>query len=144
VPINKSDEWWRGTDFTDLTEYVRAVTASGYPANRVAQSVCACGGTYFRLAADATEGCARSTCNACGSRGCIGDSAEYWEDAAPESVACPCGSDQFEIGVGFALRDNGDVRWITIGTRCVTCSVLGSPVDWKIDYSPTGHLLRAV
>lgn len=90
MPIDKSTEWWRGADFTDLAEYVRVVTASGYPADRVTQSVCACGGTYFRLAADTTEGCARRTCGACGTSAFIGDSAEYWEDAAPEPVACPC------------------------------------------------------
>jgi hypothetical protein len=34
------------------------------------------------------------------------------------------------------------VKWITVGTRCAACGVLGSPVDWKIDYGPTDHLLR--
>ena len=50
----------------------------------------------------------------------------------------------FGIGVAFSLRDDGDVRWITVGGRCVACGGLGAYTDWKIDYSPTNHLLTAV
>lgn len=47
----------------------------------------------------------------------------------------------FTVGVGFALRDDGDVRWISIGLLCVQDGTLGVYADWKIDYSPTDHLL---
>jgi len=144
MSIDKSGEWWRGASFADLVEYVREVTAAGYPAERVVQSVCACGGKVFLLQGDAQEGCARRTCVACDNTAFIGDSADYWEEAEPEDLACPCGQRNHEVGVGFAFRERGDVRWITVGVRCTACGVLGSPVDWKIDYSPTDHLLRQV
>ena len=44
--------------------------------------------------------------------------------------------DEGEIGVGFTERDGGEVRWITVGRRCARCGVLGSPVEWAIDYVP--------
>ncbi len=98
----------------------------------------------FTLEADSDEGGARRTCTSCRLVRFIADSADYWEDAEPEEVQCPCGEDTFEPGVAFALRANGDVRWITVGVRCVACAVLGAPVVWKIDYSPTDHLMTAV
>jgi hypothetical protein len=33
-----------GEDFDDLAEYLRVVTADGYPADRILQAVCRCGG----------------------------------------------------------------------------------------------------
>jgi hypothetical protein len=141
--IDKSGEWWTGSAFDDLVTYLREVTADSHPAGPVVQSTCECGGRLFTLEADADEGCARRTCTSCGRVAPIADSAEYWDDAEPEAVQCPCGEDAFETGVAIALREDGDVRWITVGVRCVACGVLGAPVDWKIDYSPTDHLLTA-
>lgn len=64
-----------------------------------------------------------------------------WEDAEPRTVRCLCGHGVFEVGVGFSLRADREVRWVTVGERCVRCGVLGSCADWKIDYSPSRHLL---
>ena len=50
----------------------------------------------------------------------------------------------FELVVGFSHRDDGTVKWITVGLRCVDCGILDSPVDWKIDYSPASHLYDQV
>jgi hypothetical protein len=47
----------------------------------------------------------------------------------------------FAVAVGFSLRDGGDVRWISIGLRCLTDNTLGVYADWKINYGPSGHLL---
>jgi hypothetical protein len=132
----------RGLDFANLEQSIRDLTADGYPAERVVQSVCGCGGSIFRLDVSPNEGCARRTCAVCGESAFICDSADSWDEAEPDAVVCGCGSQQFEIGVAFAFRDDGDVKWITVGTRCTACGVLGSPVDWKIDYGPTDHLLR--
>jgi hypothetical protein len=142
--IDKSGEWWTGTEFDDLVNYLQEVTAESYPAGPVVQSTCECGVQVFRLEADADEGCARRICTSCGRIAFVADSADYWDDAEPEEVRCPCGQGAFELGVAFALRNDGEVRWITAGVRCVVCGVLGAPVDWKIDYSPTDHLLTAV
>jgi hypothetical protein len=74
----------------------------------------------------------------------IGDSAELWDEADPKKCVCPCKADRFEIGVGFSLRQDGEVKWITVGERCLKCGVLGSFADWTVDYSPTHHLLDQV
>jgi hypothetical protein len=145
VTIDTTGQWWKGSDFADLAEYVRRLTADGYPAREILQSMCACGGTEFRLEAEPDEGCARRTCAACGASAFIGDSADYWEEVEPEPITCQCGSDRSEIGVGFSYyQESDDVHWITVGVRCVDCGVLGSPAGWKVDYSPTDHLLRQV
>ena len=143
MPIDTSGECWKGQNFDDLAEYIRQYTEDGYPAERVVQSVCVCGHTAFQLWADEDEGCARRRCIACGAEAFIGDSEEYWDEAEPKQVRCPCKHDLFEIAVGFSLRqgEQDEVKWITVGERCVRCGVLGSAVDWKIDYSPSGHLL---
>jgi len=141
VTIDKSGSWWKGTEFADVAEYLREYTADAYPADEVVQSVCSCGHTVFQVEGDRDEGCARRTCAACGVEAFIGDSDEYWADAEPVKLVCVgCRGLVFEVGVAFSKREDGDVRWITIGERCVRCGILGSFVDWKIDYGPTDHL----
>jgi hypothetical protein len=44
-------------------------------------------------------------------------------------------------GRGFALHDDGEVRWISVGLRCLTDNTLGVYADWKINYGPSDHLL---
>lgn len=142
--IDRSGKWWKGTGFDDLVAFIRESTAQGYPVGPVSQSTCECGAAVFSLKLDDEEGCARRTCVACGRSAFIADSAEYWDEADPGDAQCPCGEEAFEIGVGFSLREDGNVRWITVGARCVACGILGAYVDWKIDYGPTDHLLTAV
>jgi hypothetical protein len=72
------------------------------------------------------------------------DSADTAEVAVPEECACPCGGETFQVAVGFALRDDGDVRWVSVGLRCTTDGTLGVYADWKIDYSPTNALFEKV
>jgi hypothetical protein len=45
------------------------------------------------------------------------------------------------VAVGFAVRVRGEVRWASIGLRCVRDGILGVYVDWKTDYAPTPHLI---
>jgi hypothetical protein len=71
------------------------------------------------------------------------DSSEFADEANLESAECPCGGDSFDVAVGFALRDDGDVRWVYIGLRCVQDGVLGCYADWKIDYSPSVGLMES-
>jgi hypothetical protein len=54
------------------------------------------------------------------------------------------GNETFEMAVGFAALADGDVRWVSIGLRCVGDGILGVYTDWKIDYSPTAHLFDRV
>lgn len=141
VAIDASGRWWRGETFDDLDAYIREYTAEGYPATVIRQCRCECGGTVFGLRGDQDEGCARRTCRACGSKTFIADNAEFWVDAEPRTSRCPCKGLDYELGVGFSMRDDGGVRWITVGQRCVACGVLASFVDWKIDYEPSVHLV---
>jgi hypothetical protein len=142
--IDTSGKWWRGQDFSDLAEYIRRFTEDGYPAGRIVQSVCRCGHMQFRLRADADEGCAQRTCAACGEKAFICDSDEYWVEARPRKVRCPCKGDVYVVGVRFSLRDGGSIRSVTVGERCVACGILGSCAEWKIDYEPTDRLFTLV
>ena len=72
------------------------------------------------------------------------DSADYLEDADLQEAACPCGHEEFDVAVGYAVYDDtDDVRWVSIGLRCRSDSQMGVYADWKIDYSPSGHLYDA-
>ena len=142
--IDKSGAWWKGAEFDDLVEYIRGFTAETYPADLVPQSACECGHVVFSVDYDGEQGCVRRTCVSCGRTGFIADSGDYWAEAHPVPLRCPCGNHAFELGVGFSLRESGDIRWITVGARCVACGILGAPTEWKVDYSPSAHLLAAV
>ncbi len=143
--IDTSGEWWRGDDFTDVAEYLREYAAEGYPVDHISESICvSCGGRSFRLVINAlSNDGARRTCITCGNTAFIADSADYWEEDEVEPVLCPCGGDIFQVAVGFALREaKDDVKWISVGTRCVADGVLASPVDWKVSHGPSLHLIH--
>jgi len=144
MTIDTSGEFWIGTAAADLDEYLRTLTADGYPADRIVHATCACGGDRFHLEVDADEGCARRTCTRCQRPHFVCDSEEHWSDAEPEVAICPCHAKAFEIAVAFSHDDDASVKWITVGNRCVNCGVLGAAVDWKIDYGPTDHLYDQV
>ncbi|MBN2193608.1 MAG: hypothetical protein JW751_12395 [Polyangiaceae bacterium] len=46
--------------------------------------------------------------------------------------------------MGFSHHDDGSIKWVTVGTRCVACGILGVPAEWKIDYEPSDHLYGQV
>lgn len=138
MTIDKSGKWWKGENFDDLAEYIKLLTAEGYPAEQVIHCVCICGNTTFRLVSGGES--AQRICAKCGEAALICDS-PYWEDAEPEKVRCPCRNMVFEVGVGYSFRSTGDIKWITVGERCTECGTLGSCADWKVDYSPSRHLL---
>jgi hypothetical protein len=109
---------------------------------RITPSVCeGCGGRLFCVLVDDVEGGAERECSGCGSRAFIADSVEFWDDADPGAASCPCGGEEFEAADAFSLAGDGLVRWVTVGLRCRIDGVAGVYADWKIDYSPTGHLL---
>ena len=141
--IDTTGRWWKGESHEDLVEYLRGYTSDAYPATSFARATCACGGSVFRLRSDRNEGGVQRTCVTCKKKHLVCDSGEYWADASPRTVKCPCGAAEYDVVVGFSHRENGDVRWLTVGNRCVRCGVLASCADWKIDYSPTEHLLTS-
>ncbi|MFD1815851.1 hypothetical protein [Rhodococcus gannanensis] len=133
----------RGDDLDSLASYVREHRAGGYAVDTVAASVCAhCGGRAFAIGVDDEAGCAERLCLACDDAVLIADSADHWTEAEPVQCECPCGGEEFEIAVGFASVGDGsdDVRWVSVGLRCLRDGTLGVYTDWKIDYSPSAHL----
>jgi hypothetical protein len=141
VTLDKSGDLWRGEGFADLAECVRAFKAGGYPVATVVESRCGgCDGRAFRVNVDEEEA-AQRICLACGAVVFIGDSAEHWNDEDFDECACPCGGEEFAVAVGYALFDDDEVRWISVGLRCLNDNVLGVYAEMKIDYSPSRHLL---
>lgn len=144
MAIDTSGDYWKGTDPSDIDEYLADYTREQYPADRCVHAKCACGADSFQLEVDPDESTAKRVCASCAAEALMLDAAEYWEDSAPAVVECACGSTIHEVAVGFSHREDGSVKWVTIGVRCVGCGILGSPADWKIDYDPTEHLYQQV
>lgn len=141
MTLDKSGKLWRGDDFDDLAAYIRHFKAGGYSVATVVESRCGvCDGCAFRVTVDEDDA-TRRACLDCGTTAFIGDSAEHWHGTDDDSCACPCGGEEFAVAVGYALFDDGDVRWVSVGLRCLKDNTLGVYADTKIDYSPSGHLL---
>jgi hypothetical protein len=143
MSIDKSGKWWIGTSVDDLREYLEAYSADNYCIHEFRPAKCKCGGETFELLADDDEGCAKRTCTSCAIGKFICDSEEYWSDSTPEQWKCiECGSTSANIGVGFSLYEDGEVRWLYVGERCANCGILGCLAGWKIAYSPSKQLLE--
>ncbi|AQZ67216.1 hypothetical protein BKM31_42350 [[Actinomadura] parvosata subsp. kistnae] len=126
-----------------LDGFLREYRAGGYAVQQVREAVCGgCAGRHFNVMADDDAGCVRRICVACGDASYVADSADYVDEADLGECACPCGGEEFAVAVGFALRGDGEVRWVSVGLRCLRDGSLGVYADWKIDYSPTAHLLE--
>jgi hypothetical protein len=145
MSIDKSGKWWVGTNAGDINEYLGAYSADGYKTTQFRQAICTCGSDEFRLLADDDEGCAQRTCASCGGKHFICDSEEFWADASPEEWKCiECGSTRTNVGVGFSLYEDGEVRWLYIGVRCAVCGILGCFAGWKVAYAPSKLLFNQV
>lgn len=145
MTIDRSRKWWTGTEAADIDEYLAAYSAAEYPTERVIQIKCVnCGADTFTVRVDDEEGCAERTCTSCGATSLIFDSQDTIDEAELEDAACPCGGETFNAAAGFALRDDGEIRWVYLGLRCTRDGVLGCYSDWKIDYSPTAHLFERI
>lgn len=124
-----------------LEEAIREYQEDGYEVTHVVESVCGgCGGRTFEV--QVTDASAlRRTCLDCGLAEFIADSADFWEDDDAEECACTCGGERFAAALGSSCRPDGEVRWLTVGLRCLECGLCGVYEDWKIDYMPSGHLV---
>lgn len=140
--IDRTGRWPTGESWLDIVEYLVQYMADSYPIGRVLRVVCPCGASIFRIEVNQEYEWARLTCVTCGQYLFVADSEENWEDnPSSDPVLCPCGDDRFEVVVGFSLRGDDEVRWITVGYRCAVCSILGVCIEWRINYGPTDHLL---
>lgn len=58
VVIDRTGQWWRGTEASDIGEYLRDFEAGGYPVERVVHAACtACGGSVFEVLIDRPGTC---------------------------------------------------------------------------------------
>jgi hypothetical protein len=111
---------------------------------RIREVVCRqCREDSFSVLVDDEEGCALTICLNCRTEAPIADSGEQLEDADLAECASPCGGERFGVAIGFAMTADDEVRWISVGLRCLTDGTVGVYSDWKIDYTPTAHLLAS-
>ena len=141
MAISKNRQGWRGADAADLGQYLRLYSAGNAAVGSIVHAVCSvCEGGQFAVLLDDEEGFACRRCASCGDEFVMLDSEVLADDAQAGDAACPCGGEIFNLAVGFAVRDNGDVCWIYLALRCVADGTLGVYADWKVDYSPTADL----
>jgi len=147
MSIDTSGKWWKGSEPSDMEEYLEAYSSDGgCPTEEYAFAKCSCGSVEFELEADDNEGCAKRFCAKCKKEHFICDSEEYWEDAEPERWGCiGCGSHSTNIGVGFALYpEEKEIKWLYVGVRCIKCGILGCFAGWKVGYAPSRQLVGDV
>lgn len=142
MAFSRTGDWWRGETDEDLAVYVREHRAGGHPVAETRRLVCPpCQGATFRVLVDDEAGVALAQCLTCAAQTPIGDSADHLDDAELGECACPCGAQTFAVTLGYAMTADQEVRWLSVGLRCTTDGTLGVYTDWKIDYTPTAHLL---
>jgi hypothetical protein len=143
VSVKKKGGVWRGENFADLAAYLRAFKAGGYDVIHAREFTCgACRGTAFRVATDEDGQLAIAVCVGCQHEWAVADSGDQLDDETELGLCqCPCGGDTFAVAVGYAMVSATEVKWISVGLRCLRSGRLGVYVDWKIDYEPSGHLL---
>ena len=145
MSIDTSGKWWGGSDASDIREYLEAYAEGDYGVHDFRLAKCRCGSDRFYVDIDGDEGVVKRTCPNCSFERFVCDSDEYLEDAAPRRWRCTeCRSHETNLGVGFSLRDDGEVRWIHVGCRCARCGVLGCVAEWKIDTQLSRQLLEKV
>ncbi|MGE0404996.1 MAG: hypothetical protein AB7O65_01760 [Candidatus Korobacteraceae bacterium] len=142
--IDTSGEWWIGSEPQDVKNFLEAYAPDGYKVHEFRLARCECGSLSFFLWADDDEGTAKRTCTVCGLSHFICDSEEFWDGSQPEELVCVCGSKSANVGVGFSLYEDGEVRWLYVGVRCTSCGVLGCFAGWKVAYAPSAQLVDQV
>lgn len=141
----KKNGYWYGSHADDITEYLKAYAED--PNLEVKSVQChSCGNDAFAVHLDYDESVVQIRCSKCGTEKVLLDGEEFLEEASLEAMECPVceKSKAHNVKVGFARRKNGDVKWVYVGVRCHQCGVLGSCLDWKIDYGPTDEMEKNI
>ena len=138
--IDKSKKYWHGDCVDDIDEYLKEY--SEVAAIDVKPVFChTCGSNDLNLRIDYDEEVIQIICPKCGYEKIILDCEDAWEDATPRLIKCmECKGKDHNVKVGFVHRDNGSVKWVYIGSRCTNCGLLGSHLDWKVNYEPTDEM----
>jgi hypothetical protein len=131
-----------GTTIEDLIGYAREQGAAGHDVDEVRACACrTCGGQVFGLRGDLAQQAVRRDCRDCEGTHFIADSGEHFQDDSVALMGCDCGSDDFNLAVGFALDGPRDaVRALAVTSRCVGCGRLGFWDDWLVRGVGTGLL----
>ena len=132
---------WYGDAAEDINEYLICEFPEA-GAMDIKPVICrSCGSDRLELKVDFDEDAIQVICPVCGQKKILLDCEEVWEDAEPHTRKCPkCKCKTYNVRVGFARRENGSVRWVYIGNRCTDCGLLGSYLNWKINYEPTDEM----
>lgn len=142
--IDRTKKYWTGDNAEDINEWLGEYTEID---NLDCKPVVChnCNGDVFELNVDQDEEAIEVKCVNCGVQKILLDGEEIWEDCEPEVGVCSiCKGKSYNVRVGFDRRENGDVKWVYIGNRCVNCGTLGSYVDWKINYGPTDEMEKNI
>jgi hypothetical protein len=144
-------KYWHSLRAKDLKPFLKAYSVNGYPVHRVQLLRCRkCHGDVFYLDYDADESVARTKCASCSDVRYLLDSEELWKESKPKRLKCKLcgGSSKYNIAVGIVYRKrwrlpkHRHIKWFYIGNRCTSCNVLGSCMDYSIDYGPTYEMER--
>ena len=138
--IDKTGYYWHGDSPNDIDEYLKAYSECS--SIEVKPIICNnCGSDAFHLIVDQSEDAIQVKCPRCDYKKIILDCDDVWQNAKPRLRKCPeCKAKEYNIKVGFVRRESGSVKWVYIGNRCSNCGLLGSYLDWKVDYEPTDEM----
>lgn len=139
--IDKSEKYWYGDNADDINEYLKEYSECS--SIDIKPVVCrSCGNDALELRVDYNEDAIQVKCSKCGYKKILLDCEEVWQEAKPRLRKCSVckNSREYNIRVGFIRRENGSVKWVYIGNRCKNCGVLGSYLNWKINYEPTDEM----
>ncbi len=138
--IDRTKEFWTSDSPDDINEYLREYAEND--TLDIKPVVChSCGNTAFSMEVDQDECGIEVCCTKCGTKKLLLDGEEIWKDCEPVSAKCPlCRGKEYNVRIGFDRRENHNVRWVYVGNRCTKCEVLGSYLDWGIDYEPTTEM----
>jgi hypothetical protein len=136
-----SDE--TGETIEDLIGYAREQGAVGFEVDEVRVCVCkGCGSRVFGLRGDLSQQAVQRDCRDCESVHFIaGSGGRHLQEDSVALMGCDCGSDDFNLAVGFALDKRRDtIRALAVTSRCVGCGRLGYWDDWLVHDSGTALL----
>ena len=143
--IDKSRKYWYGNCADDIDEFLKEYTEEADI--DIKPVVCnSCGSEALIMRIDSNEEAIQIKCPKCGEKKILLDCQDIWEEAKPrlrKCVVCKT-SKEHNVKVGFIRRENGDVEWVYIGSRCTNCGVLASYLDWHINYCPTDEMERNI
>ena len=143
--IDKSRKYWYGDCANDIDEFLREYTEiSDLEIKPVTCHSCNSNTLIMRI--DSDEEAIQIQCPKCGEKKILLDCQDIWDEVKPKlrrCVVCKI-SKKHNIKVGFVRRENGDVKWVYIGSRCTNCGVLASYLDWHINYGPTCEMEKNI